>query len=182
MLSYLRACRVGEIEVHSLIGHSDSVIDLILGVQAPVDLVIHDYSWFCPRISLTNGNHRYCGEPAIAGCRDCVTKNGTNFDEPVSPDELVDRTRRHYGGGTIDYCSVQGRRAPYRGALWLQSRVREWEQPHQFALPDMRPAAGRPRPCGYALSGRLATKKGIQFAAVRRGRSLQKACRSSSWL
>ena len=86
--------RVSEIEVHSLIGHSDSVLDLIFDLRAPVDLVIHDYSWFCPRISLTAGDHRYCGEPAIAACRDCVAENGTNFDEPVSPDELIDRTRR----------------------------------------------------------------------------------------
>jgi hypothetical protein len=94
LLSALRAWRVRGIEVHSLIGHSDSVVDLILDLRVPVDLVIHDYSLFCPRISLTDGNYRYCGEPAIAACRDCVAKNGTNFDAPVSPDELVERTGR----------------------------------------------------------------------------------------
>ena len=58
LLSYLRACGVREIEVHSLIAHGDSVIDTVFGVQAPLNLVIHDYSWFCPRISLTAGNNR----------------------------------------------------------------------------------------------------------------------------
>ena len=94
LLSYLQEYGISEIEVHSLIGHSDSVVDLILALRAPVDLRIHDYSWFCPRISLTGGAHRYCGEPAIAACRDCVADSGSTFDEPVSPDQLVSRTRR----------------------------------------------------------------------------------------
>ena len=137
LLSCLRACGVREIEVHSLIGHSDSVMDLILDLRVPVDLVIHDYSWFCPRISLTDGNHRYCGEPAIAACRDCVAKNGTNFDAPVSPDELVERTRRlmEVARSIIAPSRDAARRIEKR--FGRKVVVREWEQPRRFAMQDI---------------------------------------------
>ena len=160
LLSYLRACRVGEIEVHSLIGHGDSVIDLILGVEAPVNLVIHDYSWFCPRISLTNGNHSYCGEPAIAGCRDCVTNNGSNFDEPVSPDELVERTRRliEVARSIVAPSRDAARRIEER--FGRKVVVREWEQPRSFAIQDISPAAGRARPARICVVGAISYEKG----------------------
>ena len=118
LLSCLRACGVRTIEVHSLVGHSDSVLGTILDLEAPVDLVIHDYSWFCPRITLTTGAHRYCGEPAIAVCYDCIADSGTNFDEPVSPDELINRTRRLVGAARSIIAASSDFGTPYRGPLW----------------------------------------------------------------
>ena len=160
LLSYLRACRVGEIEVHSLIGHGDSVIDLILGVEVPVNLVIHDYSWFCPRISLTGGNHRYCGEPTIASCRDCVIQNGTNFDEPVSPDELVERTRRlkEVARCIIAPSEDSARRIEKR--FDCKVMIGEWERPRRFALRTMREAAGQSRSVRICIVGAISYEKG----------------------
>ncbi|MQP64752.1 glycosyltransferase [Niveispirillum sp. SYP-B3756] len=37
---------------------------------------LHDYSWICPRITLTDGTDRYCGEPDVAACESCVATHG----------------------------------------------------------------------------------------------------------
>jgi GT2 family glycosyltransferase len=160
LLSALRAWRVRGIEVHSLIGHSDSVVDLILDLRVPVDLVIHDYSLFCPRISLTDGNYRYCGEPAIAACRDCVAKNGTNFDAPVSPDELVERTGRlmEVARSIIAPSGDAARRIEKH--FGRKVVVREWEQPGRSAIQDFRAAAGRSRPVRICVVGAISYEKG----------------------
>ena len=41
-------------------------------VRAPYDVYVHDYAWFCPRITLTAEGDRYCGEPGGAPCAACV--------------------------------------------------------------------------------------------------------------
>ena len=131
LLSCLRACGVREIEVHSLIGHYDSVLDTVIDLQVPLDVVIHDYSWFCPRITLTAGDHRYCGEPAITGCRACIADSGGNFDAPVSPDELVARTRQltKVARSIIAPSRDAKRRIVQR--LGRDVSIREWEPQYQ---------------------------------------------------
>ena len=160
LLKCLQACGVREIEVHSLIGHGDSIVELILSLRARLHLVIHDYSWFCPRISLTAGDHRYCGEPVIAACRDCVADHGTNFDGPVSPDELVARTNRLI---EIAHSII----APSRDAARRIERrfgrevvVAYWEQPRRLALQHICKAAGQSRPVQICVVGAISYEKG----------------------
>jgi GT2 family glycosyltransferase/glycosyltransferase involved in cell wall biosynthesis len=45
---------------------------------------LHDYSWICPRITLTGGDERYCGEPALAACETCVSTHGDLLDTGLS--------------------------------------------------------------------------------------------------
>ncbi len=160
LIACLKACNVGEIEVHSLIGHGDAVIDLVLGLRAPLHLVIHDYSWFCPRVSLTTGDHRYCGEPAIAGCRNCIADHGTNFDGPVLPDQLVDRTARlikaaHSIIAPSKDAAQRIERRFGRGVV-----VAHWEQPRQLALHEICEAAGQSRPVRVCVVGAIGYEKG----------------------
>ena len=160
LLSALRACGVRDIEVHSLIGHSDSVVDLILGLRAPVDLVIHDYSWFCPRISLTDGNYRYCGEPAIAACRDCVAKNGTNFDAPESPDELVDRTLQLTEAARSIIAPSRDAASRIEKRFDREVVIEDWEPPRRFALREICETAGQSRPVRVCVVGAIGYEKG----------------------
>jgi glycosyltransferase involved in cell wall biosynthesis len=45
---------------------------------------VHDYAWFCPRITLVGAGARYCGEPAdAAACEDCVAEAGSRLGEPI---------------------------------------------------------------------------------------------------
>jgi GT2 family glycosyltransferase/glycosyltransferase involved in cell wall biosynthesis len=160
LMSCLKACGVHEIEVHSLTGHDRSVVDLIVDLQKPLDIVVHDYSWFCARITLTAGDHRYCGEPAIAGCRDCVADNGTNFDEPISPDELVARTSRLIKVARSVITPSRDAARRIANHFGREAVVREWESPpRRFALRKIR-AAGRTRPTRVCVVGAIGYEKG----------------------
>jgi GT2 family glycosyltransferase/glycosyltransferase involved in cell wall biosynthesis len=160
LLSCLQEYGVGEIEVHSLIGHSDSVVDLILALRAPVDLRIHDYSWFCPRISLTGGDHRYCGEPAIAACRDCVADSGSTFDEPVSPDQLVSRTRRLIEAARSIIAPSEDSARRIVSRFGREVVIGEWEQTRRFALHATHEAASQSRPVRICVVGAISHEKG----------------------
>ncbi len=92
LLELLRADRPVEVELHHFIGHHPDMLGLpeVLGV--PCEVVLHDYSWFCPRINLVGPGDRYCGEPDLAACETCVRDRGTNIDETITPTELVARS------------------------------------------------------------------------------------------
>jgi glycosyltransferase involved in cell wall biosynthesis len=160
LTSCLKACGLREIEVHSLTGHDSSVVDLILDLQIPLDIVIHDYSWFCPRITLTTGDHRYCGEPAIAVCRDCVDDHGTNFEEPISPDELVARTSRLIDVARSIITPSGDAALRMANHFGREAVIREWEQPRPFAPRKVSHAAGRTRPIRVCVVGALGYEKG----------------------
>ena len=164
LLSCLRTCGVREIEVHSLIAHCNSVLDTAVDLQAPLDVVIHDYSWFCPRITLTAGDHRYCGEPEIAGCRACIAENGANFDAPISPDELIARTRRitEVARSIIAPSRDAARRIR---ALWSARVDKGMGTPISFTPRDK--AAGQQGPVRVCVIGAIGYEKVIRLVAVR---------------
>jgi glycosyltransferase involved in cell wall biosynthesis len=64
----------------------------------PYDIVVHDYAAFCPRISLVTGTRRYCGEPDLAGCENCIADNGTNTDDDLPVREVVARSKHELDG------------------------------------------------------------------------------------
>lgn len=74
-------------EVHHLVGHDHALLGLFTQLKIPYEVVIHDYSWFCPRINLVGEGNRYCGEPDLAGCEACITDLGTTNDEDTRPTE-----------------------------------------------------------------------------------------------
>ncbi|WP_445376306.1 glycosyltransferase [Niveispirillum fermenti] len=47
-----------------------------LATWFPYRAHIHDYSWICPRITLTADKDRYCGEPPVDRCEICVGRFG----------------------------------------------------------------------------------------------------------
>ncbi len=79
-------------EVHSLVGHDARLPRLFDRLRIPYELVVHDYSWICPRINLVSSGNRYCGEPDEAGCVACVTDLGTRIEETISATELRKRS------------------------------------------------------------------------------------------
>lgn len=69
----LRRLRVAAVEVHHLLGHDPVVMELPARLGVPCDVVLHDYAWICPRITLTGPDGRYCGEPdEEAVCTACL--------------------------------------------------------------------------------------------------------------
>ena len=79
-------------EVHSLVGHDVRLLQLFDRLHIPYELMVHDYSWICPRINLVGSGNRYCGEPDEAGCAACITDLGTRIEETVSAVELRRRS------------------------------------------------------------------------------------------
>jgi len=88
----LRPDRPRHMELHHLLGHGHAVAGLARLLRLPVDLFIHDYAWFCPRIALVSTGRRYCGEPDIAGCEACVADLGSNLHEDIPVPALLARS------------------------------------------------------------------------------------------
>lgn len=83
LLQFLRKDRPVLLEVHHRLGHSSSVMDLPAGLAIPVELHVHDYASFCPRITLLNSANRYCGEPLdVATCDACVADASDRMQAP----------------------------------------------------------------------------------------------------
>lgn len=65
-------------ELHHFIDNDPRLVEAMIGFSAPLDIYIHDYSWVCPQLNLTDDTHRYCGEPVVATCELCLAKNGSS--------------------------------------------------------------------------------------------------------
>ena len=87
----LRGLKFESIEIQHFLGLDSRVIELVRHL-GPYEVVVHDYAWMCPRITLINGSGSYCGEPDINTCESCVKKNGTNLTETISVKALRARS------------------------------------------------------------------------------------------
>jgi glycosyltransferase involved in cell wall biosynthesis len=92
LAALLRGARPVEMEVHHLLGHHRSVLDLARRLGIGYQMRIHDYASFCPRISLLGPAGRYCGEPALSGCEACVADSGSRLEEEISVAALLERS------------------------------------------------------------------------------------------
>ncbi len=92
LLRLLRATRPVDIEVHHLLNHPPAIYRLIQRLGVPYDAHIHDYALICPRISLVGTEHRYCGEPDLAGCEACVVTRGRLVREDIGVAALRKRS------------------------------------------------------------------------------------------
>lgn len=84
LVRLLKAEGATGVEVHHMAGHNPVLYGLPEALGCPYDVHIHDYMWFCQRISLMGPKGRYCGEPETAGCETCVALLGRNMEEEVS--------------------------------------------------------------------------------------------------
>jgi GT2 family glycosyltransferase len=92
LLRLLRSTRPDMVEVHHLALYPPAIYQLIAQLRLPFDVHVHDYAWFCPRIALVGGQNRYCGEPDLPDCEDCVTDNGHFMQENITVAALRDRS------------------------------------------------------------------------------------------
>jgi O-antigen biosynthesis protein len=72
LLAFLTLARVARIHIHHLMDVPKQIEELPKALGVPYDFTAHDYFSFCPRITLTNSDNRYCGEPAEDGCNTCL--------------------------------------------------------------------------------------------------------------
>lgn len=94
LLRLLTADPVDHIEWHHASGHHMAMREIASVLGVPYDVYVHDYIWFCPRISLVGRTRRYCGEPDVALCEDCVTTLGRSVDDDMPVADYVARSAR----------------------------------------------------------------------------------------
>ena len=90
----LRGDKPASIELHHFIGHDPAMLGLANALNVPYDVVVHDYAWVCPRVTLVGPDKRYCGEPGGDACEACYSDIGGNIDEDIGPSHLRLRSRK----------------------------------------------------------------------------------------
>lgn len=94
LLRLLTADPVLHVEWHHASGHHMALRELAAALGVPYDVYVHDYIWFCPRISLMGVHQRYCGEPDLAGCEQCLARLGRNVADDLPVADYVARSAR----------------------------------------------------------------------------------------
>ncbi len=86
----LQALQITEVQTHGLFDLVPQAIACLERLVRSLGLrwvaYLHDYKPICPRVNLVDRRGRYCGEPAEAQCRRCLTLNGSEFGRPAIAD------------------------------------------------------------------------------------------------
>jgi glycosyltransferase involved in cell wall biosynthesis len=130
------------VELHHFIGHDPSMLGLARALDVPYDVVVHDYAWVCPRITLVGPDKRYCGEPGGDACEACYSDAGGSLEEDIRPAALRQRSRGVLLNAqrvVVPSADVARRLARYIPELACE--VMPWES--DLSLPLPRPAAAR---------------------------------------
>lgn len=75
LVGLLRSVGVGLVHLHHLLGHHPRIHGLAAALGVPYDFTAHDHYSYCPQISLTLANNRYCGEQGVSQCQQCLQKS-----------------------------------------------------------------------------------------------------------
>ncbi len=92
LVGLLRRLRIEEMEISHFLHLDARVIDALRALGVPYDVVLHDYAWICPRVTLIDGTGRYCKEPPVSVCQSCIRKNGSALGEKISVPALRARS------------------------------------------------------------------------------------------
>lgn len=84
--------RLQSVEIQHFLDLDPRIVALVTRLQIPYDVVLHDYAWICPRITLIDGTGKYCGEPALRACNACVRASGSKLGEDISVSALRERS------------------------------------------------------------------------------------------
>lgn len=148
------------VELHHMVGHHPSILDLVSSLGVPYDVHVHDYAWLCARVALVGPTQRYCGEPEVTQCEACVADAGNLIDEVIPVAALRQRSARLLAGArrvmtpSDDAATRIHRHFP---------RIRPSVQPHEndAALAEP-PAVAVRRECRVCVIGAIGIHKGYQ--------------------
>ena len=88
LAAFLREDKPVRVELHHFVGHDPAVLGLAHALDVPYDVVVHDYAWVRPRITLIGADKRYCGEPGGDACEACYSDVGGKIEEDIRPSRL----------------------------------------------------------------------------------------------
>jgi GT2 family glycosyltransferase/glycosyltransferase involved in cell wall biosynthesis len=99
LLGLLSARDIGKVEIHHFLGLDSSIFTIADRLRVPYDVVLHDYSWLCPRINLVDGRGQYCGLPQDSRvCERCTAIDGAALEEDIRVQDLRQRSARVLAG------------------------------------------------------------------------------------
>ena len=150
------------VEIQHFLHLDARVIDAVRALGVPYDVVVHDYAWICPRVTLIDGSGRYCGEPAVAVCQSCVRRNGSHLGEKISVPALRARSANWLRGARRVIAPTADT------AARLQRHFDQLEvhvQPHAAAVAPtaLAPPAPADKRIRVALMGGIGRHKGYRI-------------------
>ena len=146
LLALLRRDRPAGVELHHTLGHAQALLSLPAALRAPYDVVVHDYASFCPRIALVSTGRRYCGEPDVVGCENCIDDLGSLLEEEIGVRALRARSA----------ATLAGARRVVAPSEDAASRLRRHFPGVMVAVqPWSAPAIARPDPTGAGTVRRI---------------------------
>jgi GT2 family glycosyltransferase/glycosyltransferase involved in cell wall biosynthesis len=159
----LKADRPVRAEVHHMIGHDHQLMDLFRRLRIPYEIVVHDYSWLCPRINLIGADKRYCREPGVDDCDACVADAGPMNDETIQPRALRERSAREMAraSGVVVASEDVADRIRQHFPL-CRPRIVSWEDDSLLSPAELSPVAadGIRRVC---VVGAIGIEKGYEI-------------------
>jgi GT2 family glycosyltransferase/glycosyltransferase involved in cell wall biosynthesis len=166
----LLALLAGEAISHAVLHHSlglhPDIRRIAAALGVPQELVVHDYSSFCPRINLLTAEAkpdplRYCGEPHLDGCTACVARLGDETFEGIGPAALIARSTAEFAAASrIIAPSADAARRITRHFPGIRPAVTPWED--DSAPVTMTPPRPGPRR-RIAIIGGIGPAKGFDI-------------------
>jgi GT2 family glycosyltransferase/glycosyltransferase involved in cell wall biosynthesis len=162
LVNLLRSSRPTEIAIHHFIGHNATVLRLPEVLAVPYQVIVHDYAWFCPRITLLDASKRYCGEPDVAVCAACVADAGSAIEEAIGPAALRERSSLVLKkAACVVVPSADTGRRLRRHFDVVRPIVGDWGD--DTALPPLAAPACRDGNIRVCLAGAVSIEKGYEF-------------------
>ena len=87
LVGTLKELKIFHVHFHHTLQFSEEVWTLPRVLDCAYDVSIHDFFFICPRITLSNKEGVYCGEPGVRSCDLCLEKNGV--DRNIFMDEKI---------------------------------------------------------------------------------------------
>lgn len=134
---FLESCELDYVELHHFIGQEPATIEMVTGLSVPFDLHLHDYAWFCPRITLTAQGNHYCGEPALKDCEACVRDQGSALDRDITPGALIAWSAEIFSRARVVIAPSADTASRFQRRFGCKPVVQPWE-------PELKRLNGKP--------------------------------------
>ncbi len=164
LLALLHDLRVSSVALHHSLGHHPGVRGLAARLTVPMDIFIHDYGAFCPRVNLLAPEDkatpaRYCGEPDLSACTACCARARAGIPENLSPRALLARSAREFATArSVIAPSADAARRINRHFPGIKPAITPWED--DLIPSSLRPPADGPR--RVVIIGGISAAKGLE--------------------
>ena len=118
-----------KVEIHSYIGAGIKDIHWVSLFGFDYDVYLHDYSWFCPQITLVSGNGLYCGEPEASVCQTCIMDRGRATGDDTALALLRELSTDIFRRAQAVIASCEDVATRYRRHIDVPVVLRQWEAP-----------------------------------------------------